>query len=160
MNFCFICVFCNWEALQVHIVLYCRLFLPPSLHLSVFPALAAEGGMVMFNACGLCCTQRWRMGSSPLISNKRSLETRQAQHRSTSSKVWSDVDTDVCPGPSTVCSWAPQRLFSHNVYNTGHSLPSITYWGCQYRCLLVNANTYMEWMAQEEKVIIIGSVKL
>lgn len=78
--------------------------LPLSLHLSVSLALAAEGGMVMFNACGLCCTQRWRMGSSPLISNKRPLETRQAQHRSTSSKVWNDVDTDVCPGPSTVCS--------------------------------------------------------
>lgn len=92
------------EVLQVHVVL------SVSLHLSVFPALAAEGGMVMFNACGLCCTQCWRMGSSPLISNKRSLETRQAQHRSTSSKVWSDVDTDVCPGPFTVCSWASHLL--------------------------------------------------
>lgn len=94
-----------------------------SLHLSVFPALAAEGGMVMFNACGLCCTQRWRMGSSPLISNKRSLETRQAQHRSTSSKVWSDVDTDVCPGPSTVCSWAPHHLLTETqcVQHRAHS---------------------------------------
>lgn len=77
----------------------------------------------MFNACGLCCTQRWRMGSSPLISNKWSLETRQAQHRSTSSKVWSDVDTDVCPGPSTVCSWASHRLLTESqwVQRRAHS---------------------------------------
>lgn len=83
-----------------------------SLHISVSPALAAEGGMVMFNACGLCSTQRWRMGSSPLIRDKRSLETRQAQHRSTSSKVWSDGDTDVCPGPCTVCRWASHDILT------------------------------------------------
>lgn len=86
--------------------------------LSVVPALCSlsppfclpfSGGRVMFNACSLCCTQRRRMGSSPLISNKRPLETRQARHRSTSSEVWNDVDIDVCPGPSTVSNWASHQ---------------------------------------------------
>lgn len=72
-------------------------------------SVVADEGRVMFNACSLCCTQCRRMGSSPLISNKRLLETRQAQHRSSSSKVWNDVDIDVCPGPSTVSSWASHQ---------------------------------------------------
>ena len=124
-------------------MLFCfvaSLSVPLSLHLSVLPALAAEGGMVMFNAWGLCCTQHWRMGSSPLISNKRSLETRQAQHRSSSSKVWSDVDTDVCPGPSTVCSWASHRILTepqrpqHWAYSSLNYLSRGQYW---YLCMLL-----------------------
>lgn len=70
------------------------------LPLSVSSALAADWDAVMFNACGLCCTQSW-MGSSPLISTKRWLEARQAQHRSTSFQAWPDLDTSASTGPST-----------------------------------------------------------
>lgn len=111
-------------------------FCPPFLRLSPLPVLlapAAQGGMVMFNACGLCCTQLRRMGFSPLISNKRSLETRRAQRRSTSSEVWSDVDTDVCPGPSSVSSRASRHLLTDSkcqLQRVHAHLHSVSRWLC------------------------------
>lgn len=129
-NFVLICLFLGHLKCCSCLLISLSLAFSLSLHLSVSPALAAERGMVMFNACGLCCTQRRRMGSSPLISNKRSLETRQAQHRSTSFKGWSDVDTDVRPGPSTVCSWASHRLSAES--QRALLLLWITCLGCQY----------------------------
>lgn len=67
------------------------------------------------------------MGSSPLISNKWPLETRQAHHRSTSSKVWNDVDIDVCPGPTTVCSWASHPVLTDSRWTLKETQPALNY---------------------------------